>query len=542
MKKIILIISLALISSTFVLAEDAKAIPVTATVSVVATLIPATQKVIPENPIGVTGTTTTANILTPTAIALTTTVAVKVSTTVTAVAVTSTAVVDLSPANITFDVNPKDGIKLSWIPKQKENVYYNVYRTQTSAFSKINKDQLSKAEYIDSAILTSTVYFYKVEAMDTSFNAYMSISKSVKSADMTLPQPPVIKAFQDIQSISLKWAQATQGTLLISGYNFYRGRTPEEHTFIKFVPYTKTFYADDDVVPGLRYYYTAETIDISGNVSKQTDSVTAVPFPMPRTSICLLPTAYRNNIFDNMGLNVDMGFTYFIGTIFGEHTDILGDKKTDSFQKIGVWLLSLDAKWTFINEGTSWYPSLGLGVMYSMLLQDSIGGSTQSSATGGGTTIGTKDKVLGQQGIYVTAAKNVIWDTTMYGGYVQGFKISKQDKGKGAAGYLTYIVSSILGDFDPAITGSQTSNTSAEVRNAFYFGLSRELFKKVGVKIELTVPLQFNKNPFLPNTYIINTHIDRLFNFDISYLHYDGGYAWVGYYNLRFSIYPSPYK
>ena len=235
-----------------------------------------------------------------------------------------------------------------------------------------------------------------------------------------------------------------------------------------------------------------------------------------------------------------MGFTYYIGTIFGEH-NTLGLKETDTFQKTGVWLLSLDAKWTFFNEGADWYPSLGLGLMYSLLLQDTLG-STSQAATGGSTTFGTKDKILGQHGVYVTAAKNIAWDTTAYLGYVQKFQLYSDDNAKGAAGYLTYIVSSIFNEIDPSLTGTQASNTKAIVWNAYYFGLSREIFKKIGIKIELTVPIGLNKNPFLPDTYIINTHIDRLFNFDIAYIHYDGGYAWLGYYNLRFSIYPSPYK
>ena len=327
----------------------------------------------------------------------------------------------------------------------------------------------------------------------------------------------------------------------MSGYNFYRGRTPDEHLFLKFVPVAKTYYTDEDVEPGLRYYYTASTVDIKGEESKMSDQSNAVPFPRPRTNICVMPSAYRNNIFDNMGLNVDMGFIYYIGTILGEH-NLETVQKSDTFQKTGVWLLSLDAKWTFFNEGANWWPSLGVGAMYSLLLQDSIGGSTQNNALGGGTTISSKQSVLGQQSLYLTGAKNIGLDTTAYLGFAQGVRFYPGDKAKGPAGYLTYIVSAILNSNDPAISGSRASDTSAIVWNAYYLGLSRDIFKKIGIKVELTVPPGLNDKALLPNTYIINTHIDRLFNFDIAYIHYDGGYAWLGYYNLRFSIYPSPYK
>jgi outer membrane protein W len=556
MKKIILAFAFMVLCAPFIGAEATKSSPagITATataspaVQPAAVTITAAPNMAAPGVIGgaLTATaaalTSTAAALTSTATALTSTAAGKVTITADAAASTIPAVVDLSPAIINFETTAKDGIKLSWAPKQKDNVYYNVYRSQAADYLKINKDAFLTSVYTDSDVLTSTVYYYKVEATDTSKNAYMSKTQSAKSADLTMPQVPAgMKAFQDIQSVTLKWSQAGQGSFPVSGYNFYRGKTPEESAFLKFVPFSKAYYSDEEVEPGLRYYYKMDAIDIKGNESKMTDTVSAVPYPRPRTNLCLMPTAYRNNIFDNNGLNVDMGFTYYIGTIAGEH-NIAELKKADTFSKIGVWLLSLDAKWTFFNEGAGWWPSLGAGLMYSMLLQDNIGGSTstQNAANGGGVNLGTKDSVLGQQSLYLTAAKDVALDTTMYAGYTQGFRFYKGDKAKGAAGYLTYIVSSIIGESNP--NDSRASDTSAPVWNSYYFGLSRDIFKKIGVKLELTVPPGLNKNAFLPNTYIINTHIDRLFNFDIAYIHYDGGYAWMGYYNLRFSIYPSPYK
>lgn len=521
-------------------AEVSKAEPGKTTVTAQAVMDPAVQRVlVPQTaPLTVTAApgadSLTGKILQPATV-----------TAVTADVAASTipAVIDLSPDMINFDASAKDGIKLSWTPKQKDNVYYNVYRSaQTVEFTKINEVEFSKPEYVDLKITSATSYYYKVEALDNSRNSYMSKTQTARSADIINPMPPVnFKSYQDVQSVSLRWAQPGQGSFLLSGYNLYRGSKTEENNFLKFIPSAKTYFSDEEVEPGLRYYYKMASVDIKGNESKLTDTVSAVPFPKPRTSVCLMPTAYRNNIFDNMGLNVDMGFTYYIGTVFGEHNTSVLQKDADTFSKNGVWLLSIDAKWTFFNEDEDWYPSIGLGLMYSLLLQDSVGASSSFSQNVG-TTLSTKAPVLGQQGVFITATKKLPWDVTFTGGYVQGFKLYKGDKGKGTSGYLTYIVSSILGGNNAGETGSETSNTSAEVRNSYFIGISRDIFKKVGIKVEITVPLEFNKNPLLPNTYIINTHIDRLFNFDIAYIHYDGGYAWLGYYNLRFSVYPSPYK
>jgi hypothetical protein len=78
--------------------------------------------------------------------------------------------------------------------------------------------------------------------------------------------------------------------------------------------------------------------------------------------------------------------------------------------------------------------------------------------------------------------------------------------------------------------------------SAYFFGISRPLFDRMGIKIEYIVPHQANDNALMPDYYMINTHVDRLINFDIGYFHFPGGYAWMGYINFRFTVFPNPYK
>jgi hypothetical protein len=440
-----------------------------------------------------------------------------------------------------FNTNFADRVKIFWKPKKSGDFTYNIFRATDDKFEKINYEKITQTVYADSKILSMTSYTYKIESLDNAGNSYTSLSFTVTTPAIVPPQPPGdFKAFQDVVAVSLRWSSAGQGSFTVSGYNLYRGKLSNKLDFYKFIPAKKLLFTDDNVEPAIRYYYQLTAVDEKGLESKAATAPGVMPFPPPRTNVCLMPTAYRNDIFNNVGFNVDCGFAYYIGTIYGAHnTNVLGEE-TDTFKKNGIWLLSVDAKYTYFSGLEGWWPALGAGFMYSLLLQDSIGGSTTNPELGTGATFGSKQSVLGLQGLYLAATKKAWWDVTMDAGYVFGFKLYKGDQGEGVAGYIPYLVSSILGSNDPSISGD--SDTNYDSKDVYYLGFSREIFSKAYFKMELVVPVQMNQRAYLPDTYIINSHIDKLFNFDIAYLHYAGGFAWIGYYNLRFSVFPSPYK
>jgi len=440
-----------------------------------------------------------------------------------------------------FNTNFADRVKIFWKPKKDGEFTYNIYRATDDKFEKINYEKITQTVYADSKILSLTSYAYRIESLDEAGNSYISLSFTVTTPAVVPPQPPGdFKAFQDVVAVSLRWSAAGQGSFTVSGYNLYRGKLSDKLDFYKFIPARKLLFTDDNVEPAIRYYYKITAVDEKGLESKASSAPGVMPFPPPRTNVCLMPTAYRNDIFNNVGFNVDCGFAYYIGTIYGDHnTNVLGEE-TDTFKKNGIWLLSVDAKYTYFSGLEGWWPALGAGVMYSLLLQDSIGGSTTNPELGTGATFGSKESVLGLQGLYLAATKKAWWDVTADAGYVFGFKLYKGDQGEGVAGYIPYLVSSILGSNDPSISGD--SNTNYDSKDVYYLGFSREIFSKAYFKMELVVPVQMNQRAYLPDTYIINSHIDKLFNFDVAYLHYAGGFAWIGYYNLRFSVFPSPYK
>jgi hypothetical protein len=143
-----------------------------------------------------------------------------------------------------------------------------------------------------------------------------------------------------------------------------------------------------------------------------------------------------------------------------------------------------------------------------------------------------KDQITQMYAPYIAVSKKALWDTYFTAGYMLG---GVHDRVPTL--FMSYLKDDIL-TTNPDSTGLYVKNSA----NTYYLGFSRKLFDRVGVRIEYIVPVEANRNALIPDYYLINTHFDRLINFDIGYFHYPGGYSIVGYFSFRFSVYPNPYK
>jgi hypothetical protein len=406
-----------------------------------------------------------------------------------------------APAGVSYTVQPVTGSS-----------------TTFNAFAPSGVSSTSMVEYTDTTVTPSTEYIYKLEGTDEEGYKTLSNDNTFKTAALTLPGKPTnYLVYQDTESITLKWDASTKGSFEVSGYNIYRGTSPSIPKFYKFVNGVKTRFDDGNVVDASPYYYYMKSVDLKGNESAQTDTVGSMAYPPPRTGLILMPTAFRNDIYNNFGLNVDMMFSYFIGSIYENYDTIIG-KKDDPFSKIGLWLLTADVKASIMNEGEM-LPSTGIGYMYTIMLQDKIG---SSETTNIGVTVNpnkASDSIKMMNTFYGVLSKYLGWETAVHGGYMFG----------DFPGFIPYLSQA-----------TQYDNNAS--RNIFFVGADRPLFNKMGFKMELLVPAGANRKPLSPDNYLIDTHIDRFINFDVGYFKFPGGYSWLGYMSFRFTIFPNPYK
>ncbi len=435
--------------------------------------------------------------------------------------ITIEAKINYAVEKIDFDTNTINTIILKWDKKEGEEFIYNIYKkSEGFDYAKINNAPITVTFYVDTDINTGTIYYYKIETIDRNGNAYLSNEFSVKSADLFLPYTPSnFKIYQDIESSVLKWNASSKGTFELAGYIIYRGEDADDLIKIAQVKPTDLRYDDEDVVPGKKYYYKISAIDTNGYESKSTEIQSCVPFPMPRTSLILMPTAYRNDIFNNWGLNVDFNFTYYIGGIYGAHNLFPYGEDSDSFLKVGASILSGDLKLSGFNDENN-IPSIAMGYNYIILMQDKFG---SSQITGVQTSFSGKEKEAMKMmgGFYGVLSKKAFWDFSFHTGYILGEQLN----------FIPYLSKYL--NYDDNLT-----------QHGYYFGFSRKIFSRMGIRCEFIVPVENKINPsfILPRQYLINTYIDRFINFNLSYFHFNGGYIWLGYISFRFTIFPSPYK
>jgi hypothetical protein len=249
------------------------------------------------------------------------------------------------------------------------------------------------------------------------------------------------------------------------------------------------------------------TVDAWGVTGEAGTTVSAYARERSRSGLVLMYTAYRGLGRKDQGFNGDMQFTYFIGTLYGDQSKELSAEPL-YLDPISLWLLTADLKYTALTDPA--YPvALAVGAKGSLALF-----AGQQNSTGGSFTFTQKSTFTTLWGSYLALSRS-FGNLGVHTGYLAGTE-----------GNVLYYLSKYL----------QPSPTDGLV----YAGLDFPLIRRMNVALEVLYPTasgMVSQHPL-----VINTHVDRLFNFDISYLHWDQGWALLGYFNLRFTLYPGSDK
>jgi len=378
----------------------------------------------------------------------------------------------------------------------------------------LNNTPQAFVTYQDATVTAKTQYIYQVSALDAK-GATLVASRPVLVSLLPslLPNiPQELKATTQEERVLLKWKKAVKTSHDIGGYLVFRSLPPKENwTCLTRIPVTKEEYYDETGVPGVQYNYQVVTVDTRGHTSAASASVVGLARPRSRNGLILMSTAYRGMGLANTGFTGDLQFTYYIGTLYGEQNEELSPLPL-YLDPISLWLLSADIKYTFLTE--SQLPlAVAAGAKGSILLF-----AGQQSTSAGSFTFSEKSELDYVWGGYMSLSRS-FGDYGIHGGYLLGsvgdpiFYLSK---------YMRY---------------GETERT----RNLFYIGMDFPIVHRMNAAWEILYPLDTalisKQHPIL-----LNFHIDRLFNFDISYLHWDQGWAFLGYFNIRFTLYPGAWN
>lgn len=240
-----------------------------------------------------------------------------------------------------------------------------------------------------------------------------------------------------------------------------------------------------------------------------------------RSGLAFFPTGYSNGIYRSDGFNLDLLFAYFIGSIVEKQRG----QQTETLNPLRLWLFTFDAKYGWMEEWGN-RPAIATGLMDTMLLE----GSNPTSGGSSGGTLKFTSTALG--GIYTTVSKRVSKRTALHLGYMRGNLGGLVGGGKLRRVFPTGNFSDLMLKFAQGLEPYR--NESAP--NILYTGLD---FRWLGTtwRFEVAKPFPLSKHP-----YLIDTKIDRLFAFNLAYEHWQGGYAVLGYFNFRFTIFPTTPK
>jgi len=180
-------------------------------------------------------------------------------------------------------------VVLSWSPPQHlvdgrpldRPAGYHIYRqTGRGPWARLNLDQIWKrTRFRDTQVRNTQVYRYRVRALRywqrTWLEGPPSKVISAAPADLTPPPPPVkVEAVLTTKGVGLFWS--TVGDSDVAGYRIYR-RSQEEPKFRRIGPVlvSANSYVDQEVEPGVTYYYRVTSVDKSpaANESKSARDV-----------------------------------------------------------------------------------------------------------------------------------------------------------------------------------------------------------------------------------------------------------------------------
>lgn len=362
--------------------------------------------------------------------------------------------------------------------------------------------------YRDLSVTAKTYYRYQVSAVDKSGNTLISSTLLVTQLLPSQPPKSVAKLTGSslAERVHLQWDQAERTSHQIKGYLVYRkqDQQPNPQCLNPDQPVEKGEYYDETGRINDWYDYYVVAIDTRGLTSTASNTVTARARMRDRNGLILMSSAYRGLGKMDKGLNADILFSYYIGTLYGEQDPRLS-KQALYLDPISLWLLSTDIKYTILTEAEA---PVAVATGFKGGLQLFAG---QQSASSGQFTFSEKSEFEYLYGSYLSVSRS--WHQIgFHGGYLYG-----------NLGNPVFFLSKYL--------------TTEDIKQTIYFGLDFPIVRRMNAAIEILFPrqasFQSDQHPFL-----INLHVDRLFNFDVAYLQWDQGWSFLGYFNIRFTLFP----
>ena len=184
------------------------------------------------------------------------------------------------PSNLA--VTPSSSVKMlvNWSASSSGVGILDYYIYRGTSSSNLSQAAVrTTTSYIDLTVTAGTLYYYAVQAKDTT-GTLSPMSNIVSATAPVLPTTPgnVSAAAVSSNKVTVSWSASTGG-LPIARYQVYRGSSPSNLSplAVRLV----TSYTDNGLTPGTEYYYAVQAIDTAGDVSPISGAVSVVTPTLP---------------------------------------------------------------------------------------------------------------------------------------------------------------------------------------------------------------------------------------------------------------------
>ena len=202
------------------------------------------------------------------------------------------AVADTGVVKLSWDANTEGDLK-GYI------VFRSIRADNSVPFERVTPEPITTNQFQDKLQRKAkNYYYYKVNAVDTSFNASnFTAPVTIQLPDVTAPSAPVlIKATSTTDSVVLKWLPILVDDL--ASYEVFRKQEGEGTVWETMgAPLTNdiTSYIDLNTEPGMDYQYKVRAADDTGNISEFSNiyNVRMKPDNTPVDGVERITTAYQ---------------------------------------------------------------------------------------------------------------------------------------------------------------------------------------------------------------------------------------------------------
>ena len=466
-----------------------------------------------------------------------------------------------SPEALTA-TSQRDTVKLEWRPSPlwvAPVSSYRVFRGESLGSLGAALSEVAGTSYVDTPSAKAKDFIYALAAVDNAGRvSAMSNTVSARATGAVAPGAPVGLTCQaKVEKVTLSWSPAPAGTSPVTAYLLRRREELSEvWKQVAYLPASTTTRTDTVPEGDKAYLYSVAAVDAEG-LTGDAAFVGASPTAKlwNKTLVILMPTAYANGKDSDRGINLNVLFDFYVGSLYESYSNPLTNfTKTGLFQPLQIGTVTGDIKWALLDD-RGLIPGLAAGFYGSALIPFGNPGGGQSvgvsSAGGGISTLGD---------IYGVFSKR-FWPgeprAAIHAGMMLGKLADNATADPSPRDWRPTLRHLLPGGDTPLLLNRFVDPKQA----ALVTQASNMAF--IGFQVPFTVPLFFTQwrsglrlevmqplpdtAEFSPNTQntlgrdpkellptMFNIHVDNLplFGFEFSYFKYEGGYQIIAFYHI----------